>query len=356
MYIWRAYQSPCSGTHCADQWAQMPNFASRNQSGHRVLAGQRLPRGLERAARDARPGSRRRGLPDRRGDVSADQGSRPPARRRQSLSLPSVSTSTCDHPRASCGRPRHSRPSESDRTPARPWQIRVRFRPPGLLERHPIDVPCLEAHQPDAIGFGGLHRSVTGLDPGDALAARRPYPDVARDGGSQDPGDGLAVRPRGIDLHVAARPQTTEVAVRPRRRQAREGRRSRRRGSAGASPRFRQRRRDWRRSERPGGSRSAGFRRRSTSRCLHVLARPIAVFQPCPEVRCTTPRTSRGDQRRSAPCARATRARPWPVRAFPARVISSPGNSANRCETWLIPGWARRSPRSIPATGRACRS
>ena len=29
----RAYQSPCSGTHWADQWAQMPNLASRNQSG-----------------------------------------------------------------------------------------------------------------------------------------------------------------------------------------------------------------------------------------------------------------------------------------------------------------------------------
>src|SRR4051812_10289769 len=33
MYIRRAYQSPCSGTHWAVQWAQMPNFASRNQSG-----------------------------------------------------------------------------------------------------------------------------------------------------------------------------------------------------------------------------------------------------------------------------------------------------------------------------------
>lgn len=33
MYILRAYQSPCSGTHCADQCAQMPNFASRNHSG-----------------------------------------------------------------------------------------------------------------------------------------------------------------------------------------------------------------------------------------------------------------------------------------------------------------------------------
>ena len=29
----RAYQSPCSGTHCAVQWFQMPNLASRNQSG-----------------------------------------------------------------------------------------------------------------------------------------------------------------------------------------------------------------------------------------------------------------------------------------------------------------------------------
>src|SRR5260370_398470 len=33
MYIFRPYQSPCSGTHCADQCAQMPNFASRNHSG-----------------------------------------------------------------------------------------------------------------------------------------------------------------------------------------------------------------------------------------------------------------------------------------------------------------------------------
>ena len=34
MYILRAYQSPCSGTHWAVQWAQMPNLASRNHSGH----------------------------------------------------------------------------------------------------------------------------------------------------------------------------------------------------------------------------------------------------------------------------------------------------------------------------------
>src|SRR5713101_1522892 len=33
MYIFRPYQSPCSGTHCADQCAHMPNFASRNHSG-----------------------------------------------------------------------------------------------------------------------------------------------------------------------------------------------------------------------------------------------------------------------------------------------------------------------------------
>src|SRR5690242_2244454 len=33
-YILRAYQSPCSGTHCADQCAQIPNLASRNHSGH----------------------------------------------------------------------------------------------------------------------------------------------------------------------------------------------------------------------------------------------------------------------------------------------------------------------------------
>src|SRR5208282_3642107 len=35
MYMFRAYQSPCSGTHCGLQCAQMPNFASRNQSGQR---------------------------------------------------------------------------------------------------------------------------------------------------------------------------------------------------------------------------------------------------------------------------------------------------------------------------------
>src|ERR1017187_9967151 len=36
--ILRAYQSPCSGTHCAVQWAHMPNLASRNQSGVLYLA------------------------------------------------------------------------------------------------------------------------------------------------------------------------------------------------------------------------------------------------------------------------------------------------------------------------------
>src|SRR6059058_2191659 len=30
----RAYQSPSSGWHWGPQWAQMPNLASRNQSGH----------------------------------------------------------------------------------------------------------------------------------------------------------------------------------------------------------------------------------------------------------------------------------------------------------------------------------
>src|SRR5512135_961446 len=35
MYMLRAYQSPCSGTHCGLQCAQIPNFASRNQSGQR---------------------------------------------------------------------------------------------------------------------------------------------------------------------------------------------------------------------------------------------------------------------------------------------------------------------------------
>src|SRR3954471_8478379 len=34
-YIRRAYQSPCSGTHCAVQCAQIPNLASRNQVGVR---------------------------------------------------------------------------------------------------------------------------------------------------------------------------------------------------------------------------------------------------------------------------------------------------------------------------------
>ena len=32
-YMFRAYQSPYSGTHCGPQCAHMPNFASRNQSG-----------------------------------------------------------------------------------------------------------------------------------------------------------------------------------------------------------------------------------------------------------------------------------------------------------------------------------
>src|SRR5688500_4682299 len=35
MYMLRAYQSPISGAHCALQCAQMPNLASRNQSGVR---------------------------------------------------------------------------------------------------------------------------------------------------------------------------------------------------------------------------------------------------------------------------------------------------------------------------------
>ena len=33
IYMLRAYQSPSSGWHCGPQWAQMPNFASRNHSG-----------------------------------------------------------------------------------------------------------------------------------------------------------------------------------------------------------------------------------------------------------------------------------------------------------------------------------
>jgi len=33
MYMFRAYQSPASGTHCGVQWHQMPNLASRYHSG-----------------------------------------------------------------------------------------------------------------------------------------------------------------------------------------------------------------------------------------------------------------------------------------------------------------------------------
>src|SRR3954471_7953260 len=56
MYIFRAYQSPCSGTHCGDQWAQIPNLASRNHSGHRYWAsdchdGSNLPGVLSSARR-----------------------------------------------------------------------------------------------------------------------------------------------------------------------------------------------------------------------------------------------------------------------------------------------------------------
>src|SRR3954463_10181526 len=35
MYISRAYQSPKAGWHCGPQCAQIPNFASLNQSGTR---------------------------------------------------------------------------------------------------------------------------------------------------------------------------------------------------------------------------------------------------------------------------------------------------------------------------------
>src|ERR1035438_9121065 len=37
IYMPRAYQSPCSGTHCGLQCAQIPNLASLNQSGHRYV-------------------------------------------------------------------------------------------------------------------------------------------------------------------------------------------------------------------------------------------------------------------------------------------------------------------------------
>src|SRR5512144_2673552 len=40
MYMFRAYQSPYSGTHCGPQCAHMPNFASRNQSGVRYCASE----------------------------------------------------------------------------------------------------------------------------------------------------------------------------------------------------------------------------------------------------------------------------------------------------------------------------
>src|SRR6266700_3546861 len=38
MYICRAYQSPASAADCGPQCAQMPNLASRNQSGMRYAA------------------------------------------------------------------------------------------------------------------------------------------------------------------------------------------------------------------------------------------------------------------------------------------------------------------------------
>src|SRR3954468_22682105 len=58
-YMLRAYQSPCSGTHCADQCAQMPNFASRNQLGARYClsesqVGWNGPEAIERAAVEER--------------------------------------------------------------------------------------------------------------------------------------------------------------------------------------------------------------------------------------------------------------------------------------------------------------
>src|SRR5216683_288962 len=38
MYMFRAYQSPCSGKHCALQCAHMPNFASRNHSVRDIVS------------------------------------------------------------------------------------------------------------------------------------------------------------------------------------------------------------------------------------------------------------------------------------------------------------------------------
>src|SRR5215469_18186868 len=38
MYMLRAYQSPASAADCGPQWAQMPNLASRNQSGARYAS------------------------------------------------------------------------------------------------------------------------------------------------------------------------------------------------------------------------------------------------------------------------------------------------------------------------------
>ena len=56
MYMFRAYQSPCSGWHWAPQWAQMPNLASRNHAGHWYCdssdcqSGLNLPGAMARSA------------------------------------------------------------------------------------------------------------------------------------------------------------------------------------------------------------------------------------------------------------------------------------------------------------------
>ena len=83
MYICRAYQSPCSGTHWALQCAQMPNFASRNHSGH-PYRRRATPTSAEPRPAGARAGRRsalagRRGLQERPSRPSAAHSSLSPA-------------------------------------------------------------------------------------------------------------------------------------------------------------------------------------------------------------------------------------------------------------------------------------
>src|ERR1051325_8850839 len=56
--MWRAYQSPCSGTACGPQWDQMPSLASRNHSGQRQAAS---PSGEPAKASDIPELAERRG-------------------------------------------------------------------------------------------------------------------------------------------------------------------------------------------------------------------------------------------------------------------------------------------------------